>query len=112
MSETTSQAQKSEVSFDVNGTDAALIRKIAKRTLAIYEALGAPKRFKNKIAIEMDIAACHANGNPLNLEKLLAADDFNFEHDVFGIRDTIDRETGKLTCFFSPRCSARELVSS
>jgi len=56
---------------------------------------------------EMDVTATHANGCPLDLAKLLAADDFNFAHDVFGIRGHIDRRTGKLDGRFLPRC-ARE----
>lgn len=51
----------------------------------------------------MDITACHLNGFPLRLDDLLAADDMNFAHDVFGIRRHIDRETGKLLDCFLPR---------
>lgn len=94
------------LSFKVNEYDGELIQKIVDRTLAAYERMGAPKRFKDRMAIWMDITACHASGNPLRLEKLLSADDFNFAHDVFGIRDNLDRQTGQLTGFFSPRCSA------
>lgn len=54
---------------------------------------------------EMDVTATHANGCPLDLAKLLAADDFNFAHDVFGIRGHIDRRTGKLDGHFLPRCA-------
>lgn len=36
--------------------------------------------------ILMDIDACHCNGCPLQLQALLDADDANFAHDVFGIR--------------------------
>jgi hypothetical protein len=51
----------------------------------------------------MDITACHLNGCKLDLAKLLAADDFNFAHDVLGIRRHIDRETGQLMNCFRPR---------
>lgn len=51
----------------------------------------------------MDIDACHNNGCPLKLDELLKADDANFAHDVFGIRESIDRKTGKLTGCFLPR---------
>lgn len=54
---------------------------------------------------EMDINACHSNGNPLDLKALLEADDFNFCHDVFGIRNHINRATGQLENCFSPRFS-------
>jgi len=55
---------------------------------------------------DMDVTACHANGNKLDLAGLLAADDFNFSHDVFGIYRHIDRDTGKLGNCFRPRYSA------
>ena len=42
----------------------------------------------------MDIDACHNNGNPLKLQELLEADDFNFAHDVFGIRQHIAAHSG------------------
>lgn len=54
----------------------------------------------------MDISACHCNGTPLNFQKLLDFDDFNFNHDFYGIRKHIDRNTGKLKDCFLPRCSA------
>ena len=54
----------------------------------------------------MDIEACHSNGCPLRLNELLATDDGNFGHDVFGIRRHLDRETGKLGGCFLPRFSA------
>ena len=56
----------------------------------------------------MNITACHANGNPLRLEALLEADDFNFAHDVFGIDRHIDRDTGHMMNFFRPRYSRPE----
>lgn len=56
--------------------------------------------------LHMDITACHCNGNPLRLDEMLAADDANFGHDVWGIRRYMDRTTGQLTDCFSPRFSA------
>lgn len=54
----------------------------------------------------MDIDACHMNDCPLKLQELLQADDFNFAHDVFGIRAHINRHTGKLMDCFVPRYAA------
>jgi hypothetical protein len=51
----------------------------------------------------MDITAVAANGCPLRLRDLLRADDFNFTHDVFGIRRHLNRETGHLENHFVPR---------
>ena len=67
-------------------------------------------RASQKFAIEdrmnlfMDITATHCNGTPLDLEKFLGFDDFNFAHDIYGIMNHIDRNTGKISRFL-PRCS-------
>ncbi len=54
----------------------------------------------------MDITAAHRNGCPLKLDELLKAEDFDFAHDVFGIRRYINRKTGKLENCFLPRFSS------
>lgn len=54
----------------------------------------------------MDLNAVHANGTPLDLSGMLTAEPLDFSHDVFGIRKHIDRETGKLGEFFTPRFTA------
>lgn len=63
--------------------------------------------------LDMDIAATHLNGCPLNLQKLHDFDDFNMVHDITGIVRHLDRSTGKLGGFFDPRCglSAAEIVT-
>lgn len=83
--------------------EARTIAAIAKR--AVEMAASAGWRYESMDA-DMDITACHANGNPLKLDELLAADDVNFSHDAFGIRRHLNRETGKLEDYFSPRYSA------
>lgn len=57
----------------------------------------------DRLSIQMDIAACHLNGNELKLKELLETDDFNFAHDVFGISRNMNRENGELTNCFLPR---------
>ena len=54
----------------------------------------------------MDVTATHNQGAPLQLRQLLAADDGDFAHDVFGIRRWLDRDTGKLAGCFTPRYRA------
>ncbi|MDA8121331.1 MAG: hypothetical protein M0Z38_02045 [Deltaproteobacteria bacterium] len=93
-----------KIRFDVNREDALLIDKIVDR--AVEAAQGAGWEY-DALDARMDIAACHRNGTPLNLADLLAADDFNFSHDVFGIRRHIDRRTGKLLNHFWPRCAMK-----
>ena len=90
-------------SFKLNSKqEARTISAIAQRAVAIAATAGFKYEFMDA---DMDITACHVNGNPLRLDELLAADEFNFAHDVFGIRRHIDRETGKLGNCFSPRFS-------
>jgi hypothetical protein len=75
-----------------------LISQIAKRA----KRAGNPD---DLLTINMDIDAAHREVT-LDLSRLLAADDLNFTHDVFGIRKHMDRTTGKLTDCFSPRYTA------
>lgn len=89
-----------EVSFDVSKEEAATIKKIAQRAVK----MAATDHIEiEQITIQMDLEACIAQGCPLRLDALLAADDANFGHDVFGINRYMDRKTGLLTNCFLPR---------
>lgn len=81
-----------------------LIRKISRRAVSLYAAQGISL---DRMSTQMDLSATHANGNPLDLDRLLAFDDFNFMHDITGIYRHLNRDTGKLGNFFRPRSSAR-----
>lgn len=74
-----------------------LIRDIVKRARTIDSKI-------NGLCLDMDISACHIS-NPLKLSELLAADDFNFCHDIFGISRNINRTNGQLENCFLPRFS-------
>lgn len=92
-----------QASFKVGSKEEVItINKIAHRAVALAKQHGI--RYELMDA-DMDITACHVNGNPLKLDALLNADEFNFAHDVFGIRRHIDRTTGELQDCFSPRFS-------
>lgn len=94
-----------EVKFATNKADFDLIDRIVDRGWG----LGWLRRsYASRMDMFMDVSAVHANGNPLRLADLLAADDFNFGHDMSGICNCLDRETGKLMNGFSPRFSRRE----
>ena len=88
------------VSFDATYHERQLVMEIAKRASAI--SVNAGRRIDPPV-IEMDVLATHANGCPLDLERLSQADDFNVAHDVFGIYRHINRETGDLEGCFMPR---------
>lgn len=75
-----------------------IISQIAKRA----KSMGHPD---DLLTINMDIEAVHQEA-PLKLKELLEADDLNFSHDIFGIRNNINRRTKKLENCFSPRFAA------
>lgn len=74
----------------------AIIRR-AQDTLKEIDALD----------LEMDLTAVHKT-NPLDLKALSEFPAFDFAHDIYGIMHHLDRKTGQLTRFFSPRCTRRE----
>ena len=88
-----------QVNFTVTKKEAAIIAKIVKRAIVAYSP-------DDPVSLSMDLTACHCNGTPLNLRKLLDAPLDTFGHDVRGISRYIDRSTGKLTQCFLPRCHA------
>lgn len=90
------------INFECTSQEHSTIGKIATRAVQMAAKHGIDY---DRIDAEMDITATHANGTPLRLDELLVADDFNFAHDVFGIRSHLDRKTGKLNDCFSPRFS-------
>lgn len=100
---------QTEPSFKVSPADHALIMRCVDRYANFVEnMLGQPV---DKLSLMMDLTACHANGNPLRLADLAnTKDDFSFIHDVGGIRQHLNRDTGQLEDFFSPRFSRRANV--
>ena len=90
------------VSFTVTPDEHKIIMAIAKRAQGIEGLYG------NIMHVSMNISACHANGCPLDLQRLLDADDFNFCHDVAGIDRHINRDNGQLENFFLPRFALPE----
>jgi hypothetical protein len=90
------------ISFKCSVEDSNLIDEIVERAVDLDRAWDSKYE---RLDVSMDITATHCNGCPLDLKKLLEADDFNFEHDVFGIRHHLNRETGQLEDFFLPRCA-------
>ena len=87
------------ISWDATKADYKLISKIAKRACGKNYDI-------DYMQLNMDLTATHCNGNELQLDALYQADDFNFDHDIYGILANIDRNTGKLNNCFLPRFSA------
>lgn len=89
------------ISFSTTTEDAKIIGQIATRACTVWPE-------GDRLNFEMDITATHVNGCPLKLAELLAADDFNFAHDVAGIYRHLDRTTGKLLDCFLPRFAQKQ----
>lgn len=79
------------------------IERITVRAIALYGANGVKL---DRQSTEMDLSATHANGCPLDFDKLAGFDDFNLMHDITGIYKHLNRETGELENCFLPRCAA------
>jgi hypothetical protein len=83
-------------------TDIEVCQKIAKRAITKIDTL------KRSGLDELDIMmyVCYCNKKtPLDLEKLLNFDEFNFAHDIVGIINHLDHTTFELTKCFLPRCT-------
>jgi hypothetical protein len=88
------------VKFNCTKKERALVDAIIERAIKLY-----PVDAKiDRVSASMDLIACHSNGCPLDFEKLLAFEDFSFAHDFSGIARHMDRETGKISNHFLPRC--------
>lgn len=88
------------VNLDSHPKDYQLIVKIVQRALKTGGSTNLDRR-----NLAMDITAAHLNGCKLDLVELLNAKDSDFWHDVLGIRQHLNRLTGKLKNCFDPRCS-------
>jgi len=94
------------INWNATKEDTETIAKIVDRFMTYHYSMGIPKQYQRpRGGVMMDITATHCNGNPLRLNDLLNADDFNFAHDLIGIQQHIDRRTGKLQDCFVPRYS-------
>ena len=88
------------ISFDISAYDAMLVTDIARLVVEV--------RNLDQMTLEMDLTACHANGNPMDFQRLLGAHRTapqDFWHDLNGIILNINRKTGKLGDCFVPRYS-------
>ena len=88
------------LSFDVTPEERLTLIAIATRAVKIAAKHGV---YSPKLDLIMDLTVCHANGCALALPQLLASEESDFAHDVFGIGRHIDRKTGQLGQCFMPR---------
>jgi hypothetical protein len=91
--------------LQLNRDNLALIEQIVDRHEALCQRAGNQFLGDERLSLTMDLCTANGvNGNrPLDLERLYAADDFNFAHDIVGIQNHMDRTTGKISNRFLPR---------
>ena len=82
--------------------DIALLIKIRDRAVCLASSLGYGHYAQDSGGLFLDLLNVH-QAVGLQLTDLLAADDGQFGHDVFGIYRHFDRETRCLNAGFSPR---------
>ena len=80
-----------------NKEEMNLIYKIVKRGYPLMSDC-----YRSMLDMIMDIEAAN-NDIPLKLNDLLMADNLNFNHDIIGICNNINRQTKKLDNYFVPR---------
>jgi len=91
------------IRFDATKEEMTIVTKIAKRAskMAAENGIDYPV-----LEAHMDVSAVNATCCKLKLAELAEADDFNFSHDLFGIRRHLNRKTGQLEDCFLPRFAA------
>ena len=89
------------IKYTTTEDDAELIAAIVNRAVQEDSRL-------DRTTLMMDLSATNANYCGLRLADLLAAPDYDFLHDIYGIYRHINRETGKLDGCFRPRYSKKE----
>lgn len=93
---------RGRVRFDATPRERELIEQILDIIMAGPPAL---VEDRDRMDFEMDLLATHANGCPLDFDRLLGFAEFSFWHDVMGIARHLNRRTGELEHFFVPRCA-------
>jgi hypothetical protein len=83
------------------GTESVVIERIVERAVFML-----PDR--DRTDVFMDITATIIGGCKLRLDDWLAADDFNFLHDLVGIERHLNRQTFQIERGFLPRFARRE----
>lgn len=79
-----------------------LLHENAKRAHSIFERWCPLPNVPKMWELEAELTIVHETRG-LRLGELFAADEFNFMHDICGIRVHLDRITGKLKDCFVPR---------
>lgn len=96
--------------FTASKEDKAIIKKIASRAAEIYKDQYGME--VDVVDIDMDLEACHCNGCYLDLERMLSGRERDLMHDITGINEHLNRETGALEDCFLPRHAVCKTINS
>lgn len=73
-----------------------LITAIAERAVSAFGG--------DKLEYLLDVHGAKKGNPDMDLDKLLKASDFDFGHDIYGIRNHLNHDTLKFDNCFLPRC--------
>ena len=91
------------INWETTKEEDYLINKIIDRYIETAKKLDI---VVDRLVACMSLTACHKNGMPLKLKELLEdSSDFDLLHDISGIIENIDRNTGRVHRF-APRYQA------
>lgn len=83
----------------------ALNKKGYEKIRAILSRVQTITDIDDRLSLEMDLSAAHIADPSIDLTTLLESSDFDLMHDVCGIQNHINRDTGELMHCFLPRCA-------
>ncbi|MCP1245388.1 hypothetical protein NKW54_05460 [Acetobacter cerevisiae] len=99
------------VKFKATPAELRIIKRIGRRAAVLMRRHGSSQNYGAiRLSVIISLVVTHSNGCPLDLERMVKADDFNLLHDVDGINRYLNTETGRLTQCFLPRFAKRECV--
>ena len=82
------------------------VEVILTRAVGLFDAHGL---FRSRMECFMDLSAAHAVC-PLDLEALAGFDLGDFAHDIGGLNQHLNRDTGEMMNCFLPRCARPEVT--
>lgn len=91
------------VKFDATPEEIVNVDAIVDRIVPKICATTGLNEDELSLSTRMDLIATHANGCPMDFDRMRKADDFNILHDIGGIRKHLNRRTGQLEGMFLPR---------
>lgn len=93
-----------QIKVNATNEDRILIQKIVARAKTIRSEVVVDYRpIVDIFGLALSLTIVHLNTCPMDLQRLLEADDANFLHDIQGIQRHIDMSTGELRDCFLPR---------